>query len=489
MPKRFVCTILFVAATLFAVAQDGLTVYEYWIDSDYNGRVMGVGSGESITLSIGIPNLSSGFHYYNIRCQNTEGVWGPLYRYVFFIPESIPITTLTYWIDNETDIKTWKGEGNTFVVQADISHLNAGRHVFHYQMLNDEASSEYSNEFIISDINEIDFDGLVLTANGDVTMAEALEQVGGLDSVASTVAAVVWNSSQPLTHNDLQGIDNPNLLVYVKDASLAPANINNVVINGQAKSIVLTDVAEGNNNFYCPQPFTTGIVSYTREFHQDTQVGVSRGWESIAMPFTVQAITHEVNAALKPFGAGDNGKPFWLRKLGDNGLTQATRIEANVPYVISMPNNSEEYPAEYNQAGKVTFSAENVTIPATAPVTLATANKTLLMIPAFQRVGKSSDVWAINVGEARGQYYEGSVFERDYREVRPFEAYTVHKNINPAPRFMSIDGMSTTGITIISIDNESESANHWFTVDGRELLGKPTAKGIYITKGKKVVIK
>ena len=40
-------------------------------------------------------------------------------------------------------------------------------------------------------------------------------------------------------------------------------------------------------------------------------------------------------------------------------------------------------------------------------------------------------------------------------------------------------------------DNQRETITHhqWYTLDGRLLNGKPTAKGVYIVNGKAVVIK
>ena len=50
------------------------------------------------------------------------------------------------------------------------------------------------------------------------------------------------------------------------------------------------------------------------------------------------------------------------------------------------------------------------------------------------------------------------------------------------------DGEETTGIR--SIDNGQLTIdNSWYTIDGRKLDGKPTAKGIYVNNGRKVVIK
>ena len=288
------------------------------------------------------------------------------------------------------------------------------------------------------------------------------------------------------------GIGNPNLLVYVNDASVAPTSIQNVVVNGVAKEIVLTDEVgtNGNNNFFVPQSFTAEKVSYTRNFTQQTQPNVSRGWESISLPFSVQNIVHETKGDLSPFGSPAEGKRFWLRRLADNGLTRASQIEANVPYVISMPN-STEYTDLYNLAGRVTFSSQYTTVPATTQQILSLADSSIVMMPTTLRVNRSSSVWAINVGEVRGQYLEGSVFERDYREVRPFEAYTVHRSNGPAPRFVPIIEMDAdaTGIEDVRGLMSDGRGDQWYDVNGRKLQQKPTKKGIYILNGIKVVIK
>ena len=163
-----------------------------------------------------------------------------------------------------------------------------------------------------------------------------------------------------------------------------------------------------------------------------------------------------------------------------------------------MPNDAVNYLEEFLLAGRVTFSAQNVTIPATEPVILALADSTIKMVPAFQRVGRASDVWALNVGEVRGQYFEGSVFERDYREVHPFEAYTVHNkrassdDDNPSPRTISVRmlmGQDATGIVDLRWQKDDGMGERWYSIDGRRLQQKPSKKGVYVKNGKKIVVK
>ena len=337
--------------------------------------------------------------------------------------------------------------------------------------------------------SEAYFDGLTAWVYGDATLDDAFAEVGR-ESAAQTIAAIVWEGTGALTAEQMQGITNPNLLVYVNEASKAPAGVQNVIVNGTAAQIVLTD-ASGNNNFFCPEPFTAQSISYTRNFSQTTEIGVSRGWETIALPFTVQSITHESHGVLEPFGI-NNGYPFWLRQLGSDGLARATVLEANVPFLICMPNNSV-YPSVYNQVGNVTFSSSNVTVPETHPLEMFGAN--VILTPAFQNQAAGSDIFTLNVGEAQGSYPEGSVFISNYRSVRPFQAYVRHSSqargtdeIQYIPLTSIGGGDDTTAIMEI-IQPAANGTGDWYSLDGRKLSSKPTQKGIYIQNGKKIVIK
>ena len=317
-----------------------------------------------------------------------------------------------------------------------------------------------------------------------------VEEIQDMFASCRSLASIQAGSAN-IPAEEYANIANPNLLVYVNEPSQAPQGVQNVVINGQAKEIILTDVTEGNNNWYCPQAFTAERISYAREFKQQTEVGISRGWESIALPFKVQTFTHETQGQIIPFAAQGNNKRFWLRGYSENGLYSASAIEANTPYLISMPNNTVVYPEEYNLNGRVTFSASNTTVPATPALdSMIIIRGDIVMMPNFQYIPKNEYTYAVNVGQARDRYAEGSVFARDYRDLRPFEAYTTHAETNGArPNNIRIAAQpknETTGIK----DIESNSAEGiWYSLDGRKLSGEPKTKGVYIQNGKKTVIR
>ena len=338
------------------------------------------------------------------------------------------------------------------------------------------------------------YENHILTVEGDVSMAQALEQVGGRNVVAKDIAAIVWNSSEAITRSDIEGFGNPNMLIYVQTDSLAPEGVNNVVIDGKAKSIILVDADSTNNNFYAPQAFVAESIQYTREFKQTTEKDVSRGWEGICLPFTVQKFTHESHGEIAPFGNDASIFHFWLHQMTDKGMANATTIEANKPYIISMPNNGS-YPEAYNQAGKVTFSAENATVPVSDNTAIWSADGTIGMMSTYLRIEPSEHFYALNVGNAMEGYAEGSVFVQNLRDVKPFEVYTFHepsRNEGAGARFISVSslfgGEGTTGIIDImkAIEPNGET---WYDMNGRRLQSKPSRKGVYIKNGKKVVVK
>ena len=340
----------------------------------------------------------------------------------------------------------------------------------------------------------------------------SLSSVGsGIFRDCQQLAAVCWKASTALPADALSGVSNPNLLLYVNSEDQAPEGINNVVVDGKAKSITLTD-ATGNSNFYVPVAFhVTDTIKYTRNFQQKTQPGVSCGWETIVLPFNVKKITHETisNVTITPFAdyyGWDNQRPFWLYTLDNNDIRPAYGIDANVPYLICMPN-ADEYGDQYNLAGNVTFSAANVDIAVSKPIEEAQGDITF--VPTYQSVPVSTDVFTLNVNEEYKGYPAGSLFVSNFRDVRPFEAYSIHpsavaKKVNEA-RMYTVSSLiggdtGTTGIIDVML-KKNDGANSDAVVKVYSLSGalikqgkaedvtNGLPKGVYVANGKKFVVK
>ncbi len=227
-------------------------------------------------------------------------------------------------------------------------------------------------------------------------------------------------------------------------------------------------------------------IRYTRTFSQQTVPHECRGWETIVLPFTVQTITHATNGECIPFAAYTAGlKPFWLCELTEQGFKDSDSLRANIPYIISMPEN-EEYSPYYRLAGEVTFSARGIEVPATQLQTSHRGQSSF--VPCFGTVAQAEDVFALNVGEPRGAYAEGSLFDRDYRDVYPFEAYRT--TTQAGVRYMSIadDFDSNTGIMEMRDERMRSEKQSGAVYDLRGLRVKTPGKGLYIRQGKKMVV-
>ena len=321
-------------------------------------------------------------------------------------------------------------------------------------------------------------------------------RVSGIENDAltacTTLAAVIWHPEAAFTAT----VSNPNLLLYVSQADLAPAAITNVVADGVAERIVLTDAYSGNS-FYCPQAFTARSISYSHRYSMTTGIGEARGWETLALPFDVQQVTHETKGEIVPFTlwhSGDDTKPFWLMTLTSSGWKAAERIKADTPYIISMPNNAE-YKEEFLLNGKVTFSAENVSIKKTEDMQTASYNDRTF-IPTYAEQKISSGIFALNVSNDydtnNSGMEDGSHFVLNLRTVHPFEAYmtTSTRGTRAIDISEGMDSAIVEGeqipISVYNLKGQMMKTDAGKTI---EEIRKVLPAGVYIINGHKMIVK
>lgn len=227
---------------------------------------------------------------------------------------------------------------------------------------------------------------------------------------------------------------NPNCLKYVPASATIPTDWKNVIAEGKAKGDIALNRA---SPFRCPQAFSMDghTISHALSFNSYIVSGTggeASGWQTICLPFTPTAIsgTNEAGNAvsLHPFNAdgGYEGKgtegvvPFWLRSLGADGYHATATLEPDVPYIISMPNNSA-YDAKFNVTGTVTLSGTGVTVPVTTEHASATTAYTLHT--NYASVPKSASVYVIDT--------YGKEFVANSVSASPFRPY-VTANGSPA---------------------------------------------------------
>ena len=310
---------------------------------------------------------------------------------------------------------------------------------------------------------------------------------------STKLSAIIWN---PAYKFDAR-VPNPNLLLYVKSADYAPSSVNNVIVNGTAKDITLTDAHSGND-FYCPQAFTAEKISYTHRYGMKTGIGESRGWETIALPFDVQHITLS-EKEIKPFASwrsGDAARPFWLYQFGSKGFAEAESIKAYMPYLISLPNN-EKYVADYRLAGNVKFSAENVEIKKSDEVNASSYNGRRF-VPNFATQEANAGLYALNVNNEYETYQggeaEGSKFILNLRKVHPFEAYMT---TSAGTRSIEIFDQMTTAIKDNWMTENNPGILRVYDLSGKmvgqgssiEEIKRVLPAGVYIVNHQKIIIK
>lgn len=359
--------------------------------------------------------------------------------------------------------------------------------------------AQYGHEWTVAAVS-----GDAFEACTSLVSVQLPATVGSLPAQAlahnAMLAAIDWGADTPVP---FEGLQNPNLLLYVKDPSLAPAGVQNVVVNGLCNRLVLTDATDATSaichDFYALHPFTALSAHYTHTYTLPTPIDGSYGWETLTLPFDVQLIIHESRGTIAPFAALDEEgfslrRPFWLCGPSATGFQRAAEVKAYVPYLIAMPNNPIYYP-EYRLSGKVEFTARDVQVEATGEALAQSFNAgSHGFVPSYQHLDASPSLWVVNIG-GEGNEVAGSAFVAGARDVQPFQAYLTTAAAG-APLLLPVKEMLDDGVTAIQSLSEqrSEEAATLYDLGGRKvdndrMKDRSLRKGVYVSNGKKRVVK
>lgn len=340
-------------------------------------------------------------------------------------------------------------------------------------------------------------------------------------SACPTLTSLVWNSHAKLSDRVIEEIGNPNLLLYVDSLRFAPDRMTaNVVADGVCDNLVLTP----GYSFTPVHEFTSLHSSMVKDFRQKTLIGSAAGWETIVLPFDATEVYAEnLESYMTPFAALTDiyqQRPYWLYKAdAAEGWTEAPAIEAGIPYIISMPNNTA-YVSGYNVDGPVIFSnpePHRISAAVTAPYAVRwTTGREFrsLWLPLTET--EAMDAMGLNVGisnlrDEDGQTLApGSAFHADVCP-QPLEAYVTRLGAERAMRIVGhqssvIPVLSENGIDIrvedgvIYARSDSDRTIHIFNPEGISVRtvtltsGKTVAidgltPGIYLSAGRKLIVR
>ena len=159
-----------------------------------------------------------------------------------------------------------------------------------------------------------------------------------------------------------------------------------------------------------------------------------------------------------------------------------TMLHANMPYVYKPKEAVTDY----------AFTTENATLKPKATdarLTMMTAEDTYTLYGTYEPTTATAadPFYYVNINGTLS--YGDAVTVGAFRWIMRVESKFGNK---PAyvRQMVFFDGEEATGI--ISVHGSGFTVNGsdvWYTLDGRKLDGKPTARGLYINNGKKIVIK
>jgi len=426
------------------------------------------GTGWSSTTYQDLPNLPAGTYTLRFAARASAGVTMTLFASVdggvTKISSAVPALEAAAntgslghgwsWVGLTVDVAS--GQTLRIGMQASTAGL-------HQWLSMDEFSLYYGTNVV-----ETTPDQIVLSGDVDAAKITEIEaSVGSKTSLNLTGA----NAKTDLVISNT----NPNLVVY--NSANSKLSVENAILvkDGIAEAINLNE----NYSFKVPVAFTATSVSYVRSFTATSGDNVS-GWQSIVVPFDVTAITAIQGGntiTLVPFSVWDqttestSARPFWLYKANGTSYEKASSIEANVPYLISIPNDPS-YADFYNVSGNVTFAGTALTVTSTTEGTLSGLGYHI--VPNFD--GSKAGIYALN---AAGSQWESG------KSVNSFHAYATAMDAS-APKFISIFGdAETTGIKdILSEATMTDKTVSAFTTEGGvTIVSKDPGKVAIYTDG------
>ena len=312
------------------------------------------------------------------------------------------------------------------------------------------------------------------TIQGDFSSCGLISITNGVTSVTATKGENAPNSIGAGDHGTCLS------------SGVAIGNMVGVVTRSPYNYVPLPDEADNSAKISAFENKACDITLYGRTLYKDG------AWNTLCLPFALNSFagTPLEGATVKTLeSASFNEESGELTLNFTEDANNLTAIEAGKPYIVKWASGDNiESPI---------FT--NVTISATTPTDITPTGSGSDGSVTFKgtfgpvAIGTDGDNTKLYLGNGNKLYWPSGA-----KSINAFRAYfqlnngiTAGNQPNSAVRafVLNFDGNEQTGITTTNYTNFSNSDNAWYTLDGRKLSGKPTAKGLYINNGKKVVIK
>lgn len=410
----------------------------------------------------------------NIKNENS---YGSSY-YVFNSPIRITLTDADKNIVAQTTEKLVLQKNELGKYAVNFENLQSGQKYYLTveAMLSTRSGSTYTykaDKTYFTDFEITVQAGIVYVDDMGMEARQEVNEGEKVDLPANT-AAVDFTKFSP-EYINLSSITNPNCTYFFNDGEEAPAELSgkNVIIGNTAEKITLTD--EGPVAFL--KNFTATEATYTRQMTDDN-------WNTIVVPFAAKVKVEGEESDIDWFRKGEpNGRKFWLYKFNGSDpasvyfdAESAKVMSANTPYLIEVPG--DQWGAKYQLSDKkLVFHGENVAFTTDAPE---------------KKTNFYSFIGTYTKANTNGGYKlneEGDFFElqNDDAYETPFHAYFMGDAVsNPGKQGLTLN-LGDVPTLIMNVENERQDVENFFDLQGRRVQN--AQKGIYILKGKKVVVK
>ena len=266
-----------------------------------------------------------------------------------------------------------------------------------------------------------------------------------------------------------------------------------------AAVITLADNADNSTTINTADGFLANVTLSGRTLYKDGK------WNTICLPFSLSAAQIAANAdfagatlmtmdVTKKNGFDATDGTLYL------GFKTAPAIEAGVPYLVKWEKamDYEGNEASYDISNPV-FQGVTISNSTVQTVESVTAGlEKVQMVGTYSPVSvTANDKSILFLGDANTLYY--STIDRQIRSCRAYFSVPYikeHAGTQARAFALSFDGEETTGISLTPGPSpkgegnfKGEGSDYWYTIDGRKLSGKPSQRGMYINKGKKIVVK
>ena len=301
----------------------------------------------------------------------------------------------------------------------------------------------------------------------------------GLISITNGVTSVTATKGSEDAPNSIGAGDHGTCL----SSGVAIGNMVGVVTRSPYNYVPLPDEADNSSKISAFENNPSDVTLYRRTLYKDG------AWNTLCLPFALNSFagTPLEGAMVKTLESASFNEESGELTLNFTANNQ-TAIEAGKPYIVKW--------ASGDNIESPTFT--NVTISTTTPTDITPTGDGSDGSVTFKgtfgpvAIGERGDNTKLYLGGDNKLYWPNGAMS-----INSFRAYFQLNDItagNPSSSgvrafVLNFDGEEQTGITTTNYTNFSNSDNAWYTLDGRKFSGKPTAKGLYINNGKKVVIK